>query len=251
MSELSRREVLAGASLLTGGILAAGGPAALAASQAPSSAPAGAAPAATGPYTLSPLPYDYADLEPHIDAQTMKLHHDIHHAGYVKNANAAFAELDAVRRQGGADVQRVRAITDALTFNLAGHALHEIFWTNMKRDGGGEPAAGSEIGKLIQRDFGTFAAFSAQFSAAAAQVQASGWGIAAYDPLAERVLVLQAEKHQNLAVWGVTPVLVIDVWEHAYYLKYQNRRTDYIKAWWNVVNWDDADKRLQAAMKAK
>ena len=240
MSDLSRRDVLA-TSALVGGWLIAGEALAL----QPASGPA----APAGPYTLPPLPYDYADLEPHLDAQTMKLHHDVHHAGYVKNANLAFAELDAVRRTGGADVARIRGLTDALSFNAAGHVLHVVFWNNMKKNGGCEPPATSEIGQMITRDFGSFSAFGGHFQAAAAQVQGSGWGILAYDPMAQRLLVLQSEKHNNLAVWGVVPLLALDVWEHAYYLKYQNRRSEYIKAFMNVINWDDVNARLQSARK--
>ncbi|RMF78638.1 MAG: superoxide dismutase [Planctomycetota bacterium] len=202
---------------------------------------------ASGAYTLPDLPYDYADLEPHIDARTMKLHHDIHHAGYVRKANAAIAELERIRKEGGDAIHRVRTVTDALSFNLSGHLLHSIFWNNMKRDGGGAPPADSLIGKTIRRDFGSVDAFVANFAAAAQQVQGSGWGILAYEPNSRRLLVLQAEKHQNTSVWGAVPLLVIDVWEHAYYLTYQNKRSDYIKAFLNVINWDDVDQRLAAA----
>ncbi|MEW6251027.1 MAG: superoxide dismutase [Planctomycetota bacterium] len=204
----------------------------------------------TGPYHLPPLPYGYADLEPHLDAQTMKLHHDIHHAGYVKGANAAVAELEQIRRTGGDAILRVRAATDALSFNLSGHVLHDLFWQSMKRDGGGDPPAQSEAGKLIVRDFGSVDAFRANLAAAAAQVQGSGWGVLVYEPLAQRLLVLQAEKHQNHAVWGAVPLLALDVWEHAYYLKYQNKRTDFIKAFMQVINWETVERRLAAARQA-
>jgi Fe-Mn family superoxide dismutase len=117
----------------------------------------------------------------------------------------------------------------------------------MKKDGGGEPPAGSEIGKLIKRDFGTFGAFAAHFQAASQQVSGSGWGILAYEPLAQRLVVLQAEKHENQGAWGTIPLLCVDVWEHAYYLQYQNRRSDYIKAFMEVVNWDTVEERLQFA----
>ncbi len=250
MSDVSRRSVLGSAALI-GGWMALS-PVELLAQQAAtqsSGAPAaGAGAGAGGPYALPPLPYDYADLEPHIDAQTMKLHHDIHHLGYVNAANAAVAELENIRRSGGESIARVRAVTDALSFNLAGHALHAVFWTNMKKDGGGDPGGETEIGKAIRRDFGSVEAFRAHFAAAAAQVQASGWGVLAYEPLARRLLILQAEKHQNMGVWGVVPLLVIDVWEHAYYLKYQNKRSSYITAFMKVINWEDVDRRLQAAL---
>jgi Fe-Mn family superoxide dismutase len=177
----------------------------------------------------------------------MRLHHDIHHAGYVKGANAALGELEKIRREGGDSVKMVRAVTESLAFNASGHLLHTVFWTNMKKAGGGEPAADSAAGKMIKRDFGSTDSLRNHFSAAAAQVQGSGWAILAYEPLSQRLMVLQAEKHQNLGVWGVVPLLVLDVWEHAYYLHYQNKRADYIAAWWNVVNWDDVDARLKSA----
>jgi len=203
---------------------------------------------AEGPYTLPPLPYDCAALEPHIDAQTMKLHHDKHHAGYVRKANAAVRELDRIRREGGAQIHRVRTVTEALSFNLSGHVLHSIFWTNMRKDGGGDPEGATDIARLGKRDFGSIEAMRANFAAAAQQVQGSGWGILAYEPNSERLIVLQAEKHQNLGVWGVSPLMVIDVWEHAYYLKYQNMRSSYVKAFMNVINWNDVDARLRAAL---
>jgi Fe-Mn family superoxide dismutase len=203
---------------------------------------------AEGPYSLPPLPYDYADLEPHIDAQTMKLHHDIHHAGYVRNANAAVRELDRIRREGGEQVQRIRTVSESLSFNLSGHVLHSIFWTNMRKDGGSDPEGATDIARMGKRDFGSIEAMRANFAAAAQQVQGSGWGILAYEPNSERLIVLQAEKHQNLGVWGVSPLMAIDVWEHAYYLKYQNKRSSYVKAFMNVIHWNDVDARLRAAM---
>ncbi|TWT44173.1 Superoxide dismutase [Mn/Fe] [Phycisphaerae bacterium RAS1] len=268
MSEISRRDVIAAAAvggwvLLSqdaaarqpaGAQSAPAQPAGTQPAAAPPSAGAPAAPVApvvpSGPYSLPPLPYGYADLEPHIDAQTMKLHHDIHHKAYVDGANAAVADLEKIRRLGGDEIKRVRAVTDSLSFNLSGHVLHDVFWKNMKKDGGGEPQAASDIGKLIIRDFGALESFKAQFSAAAAQVQGSGWAVLAHEPVSQRLLVLQAEKHNNVGVWGVAPLLVLDVWEHAYYLSYQNRRTDYIKAFWNVVNWDNVNDRLAAARKS-
>lgn len=243
MAALTRREVL-GTAALFGGWYALSRDAVFA-QQSPGVA------AADGPYSLPPLPYDYADLEPHIDAQTMKLHHDVHHAGYVQHANAAIAELEGIRRVGGELIQQVGTVTDKLAFNLSGHLLHSVFWSSMTRDGGGDPREDSEIARLIQRDFGSFATFYGHFQAAAQQVQGSGWGILAFEPSAQRLLVLQAEKHQNLSVWGAVPLLVIDVWEHAYYLKYQNKRSSYIKAFMQVTNWDSADERLRAALQQK
>lgn len=246
MRDFTRREVL-GSAALVGGWLTLPSATAIASPLTTGTQDA----ASDGPYTLPPLPYDYAALEPHIDAQTMRLHHDIHHAGYVKGANKALIALETVRREGGDRIADVRALSDALSFNLSGHVLHSIFWQNMTKDGGGQPPADSDIAAAIKRDFGSFDAFAGHFQAAAAQVQGSGWGLLAYEPLADRLLVLQAEKHQNHAVWAVAPLLVIDVWEHAYYLKYQNQRSSYIKAFMNVVNWSDVDARLRAARTAR
>ncbi len=242
MAELTRRDIL-GTAALIGGWCVLGGDSALA--QERSSA---GQPVPGGPYSLPPLPYDYSDLEPHLDAQTMKLHHDVHHAGNVRSANAAIAELEAIRRVGGERIRQVRAATDQLSYNLSGHLLHSIYWTNLAREGGGDPASDSEIARMIKRDFGSLEAFRGNFQAAAQQVQGSGWGILAFEPSAQRLLVVQAEKHQNTAVWGAVPLLVVDVWEHAYYLHHQNKRSSYIKAFMNVVNWNDVDRRLRAAL---
>lgn len=246
MSDMSRREWVGAAAvggwlLLNESALGETPVAAQAATQPSDEAP--------GAYSLPPLPYDYADLEPYIDARTMKLHHDVHHAAYVKGANAALVELERIRRTGGDDINRVRSVTDSLSFNASGHVLHVVFWENMKKGGGGDPPASSETSKYIHRDFGSLDAFKNHFSAAAAQVQGGGWGILAYCPISRRLMVLQSEKHQNTSVWGVVPILAIDVWEHAYYLNYQNKRSDYIKAWWNVVNWENVESRLAAALK--
>lgn len=241
MSAITRRELL-GSAAVAGGLYALGGSTL---AQAGGMSAGGTGPGG-GPYTLPPLPYDYADLEPYIDAETMKLHHDIHHAGYVKNANAAIATLQEIREQGGDRMADVAAVTQSLQFNLSGHVLHTMFWNNMKKDGGGQPPADSDIGRMVKRDFGSFDAFAAHYQRATATVQGSGWGLLCYEPLADRLLITQVEKQQNSTVWCV-PVLGCDVWEHAYYLRYQNRRSDYVKAFMNVINWEDVDQRLRTA----
>jgi Fe-Mn family superoxide dismutase len=195
-------------------------------------------------YTLPPLPYDYDALEPHIDAQTMKLHHDKHHQAYVTGLNKALAGLESARTGGEAELAKVGSLTQDLAFHGSGHTLHTILWNVMKK-GGSQPSGA--IASQLSRDFGSPEAMQAQFSAAAKAVKGSGWGILAWEPLAQRLVVLGAEQHQNLTVWGVAPLLVLDVWEHAYYLKYQNDRGAYVKAFWNVVNWDTVGQRLDAA----
>lgn len=245
MAELTRRDLLSTAAVMGGWCLLASGRADA------QETPGEPTPAVDGPYVLPPLPYDYTALEPHIDAATLKLHHDVHHAGYVRAANAGVAELEEIRSAGGERIHDVRAVTERLAFNLNGHLLHSIYWTNMTRAGGGEPPAVSEIGRLIQRDFGSYEAFRGHFLAAAQQVQGVGWGVLAYEPAAQRLLILQADKHENRGAWGAVPLLVVDVWEHAYYLFYQNNRSTYLKAFMNLIDWRNVDERLQAALRLK
>lgn len=195
-----------------------------------------------GAFVLPPLPYPYNALEPHIDEQTMRLHHDIHHASYVKGANAALAALQSIA--GGGDAALVKHWTRELAFHGSGHALHTIFWNNMGPESGQPSPA---LDAALTADFGGLAALKTLFGATAKAVEGGGWGILGYLPLANRLVVLQAEKHQDLSVQAVIPLLVLDVWEHAYYLKYQNRRADYVDAWWNVVNWRDVSRRYASA----
>jgi Fe-Mn family superoxide dismutase len=240
MNETNRRELLGGLAALA----TVGGWIGLTAQE--TIAQEAGAPAAPRAYTLPPLPYPVDALEPHIDAQTMTLHHDKHHAAYVDGLNAALAGLEQVRASGQpADLAKVRDLTDAVAFNGSGHALHAMFWATMKKEGGGEPTGA--LAKVIARDFGSFAAFQAHLTAASVRVQGSGWGLLAWEPLAGRLVVLQAEKQQNATLFGSVPLLGCDVWEHAYYLKYQNRRAEYLKAFWNVVNWPEVAKYYDAA----
>lgn len=195
------------------------------------------------PYQLPDLPYDYDALEPHIDARIMELHHDKHHRGYVDGANAAVERLEEMRETG--DFGDVKAVKRDLSFNLSGHVNHTVFWENMSPDGGGEP--GGELADAVEEDFGSFDGFRSDFSAAAKGVEGSGWGMLVHDQVADRLLVIQAENHNNRAVQGSTPLLVCDVWEHAYYLQYENDRGEYVDAFWNVVDWDDVARRYEAA----
>lgn len=195
-------------------------------------------------YSLPDLPYGYDALEPHIDEQTMRLHHDKHHQGYVDGANAALDALESARE--GGDYGTVKKLSRDLAFNASGHLLHSVFWPNMAPESEtGEP--GGQLASQLEKDFGGVEQFKDHFSAAAKGVEGSGWGILAWEPQGEHLLVLQAEKHQNLTAQGVTPILVLDVWEHAYYLNYQNNRGQYVDNWWNVVNWNDVSERLRKA----
>ncbi|MEM8962376.1 MAG: superoxide dismutase [Acidobacteriota bacterium] len=201
--------------------------------------------AAKGEYVLPELPYAYDALEPAIDAQTMTLHHSKHHAGYVRGLNSALKKLSQAAKAG--DTDQVHALTGKVAFHGSGHFLHTVFWGNMAPAGkGGGGNVPKPLADWLSKHYGTVDAFKAQYAAVAAGVEGSGWGILAYEPYGRRPVVMQAEKHQNLTAWGVTPLLVIDVWEHAYYLKYQNKRKDYIDAVWSVVNWQNVAKRFQA-----
>ncbi len=196
-------------------------------------------------HELPPLPYPYDALEPYIDEQTMHLHHDIHHLGYVKGLNTAEEKLAEARSSG--DFALVKHWSREAAFHGAGHLLHSIFWTNMTAADRASATPSGELAQAIDRSFGGFDGFKAQFQAAANAVEGSGWGILAYRAADDSLIVLQAEKHQNLTQWGVIPLLVLDVWEHAYYLKYQNKRPEYVKNFFNIINWDDVAERYRRA----
>jgi len=217
---------------------------ALVATSAPFQVVIGAEPAALAQHTLPALPYDVALLEPHIDAQTMQIHHSKHHAAYVAGLNKAETEMARARENG--DYAMVQHWARQAAFHGGGHWLHSMFWKVMApagNGGGGEPMG--ELEAALRQSFGSVDAFRKQFSAAAAAVEGSGWALLHYRPSDETLLVLQAENQHKLSPWGSTPILGVDVWEHAYYLKYQNRRADYVAAWWNVVNWKQVGENLR------
>jgi Fe-Mn family superoxide dismutase len=194
-------------------------------------------------YTLPDLQYDYGAFEPHVSGRIMELHHDKHHAAYVKKANAALEQLDEARENE--DFTRIAALERALAFNLSGHVLHSIFWQNMTPKGGERPAG--ELGAALKRDFGGFEPFQRHMNAAAASIMGSGWAALVYEPLAGRLLVTQIYDHQsNLNQSGI-PLLVMDAWEHAYYLQYQTEKARFFEALWNVWNWQDVTERFMAA----
>jgi len=194
-------------------------------------------------HQLPPLPYAYNALEPVIDEQTMHLHHDKHHAGYVKGLNKAEAKLATARKSN--DFALIKHLERELAFHGSGHILHSIFWKNLSPDGGGKPAG--RLARAIDQEFGSFDAFKNQMIAASKSVEGSGWGIFAYHVPFKKLVILQAEKHQNLAQWGAIPLLVIDVWEHAYYLKYQNRRAEFVTEIFDIINWKDVAARFARA----
>ena len=193
-------------------------------------------------YTLPELPYDHAALEPHIDARIMELHHGKHHAGYVAQANQALDNLAEARSSG--DFALITKLSKDLAFNLSGHVLHSVFWTCLSPDGGGAPEG--ELAAAIDDSFGSFADLRAQLGEATKSVQGSGWGALAWEPLAGRLIVEQVYDHQSNVGQGSDPILVIDAWEHAFYLQYLNDKAAWVDAFWEVADWTAAANRFEA-----
>jgi Fe-Mn family superoxide dismutase len=193
-------------------------------------------------YTLPELPYDYAALEPHISGKIMQLHHDKHHATYVAGANTALSALAAAREAG--DLANVNKLEKDLAFNLGGHVNHSVFWTNLTPD---TQTPEGELAAAIDDAFGSFEKFQAHFTAVALGVQGSGWAVLGYDVIGGNITVFQLFDQQGNIPFGVVPLFMLDVWEHAYYLDYLNVRADYIKAVWNIANWANVAERLAAA----
>jgi Fe-Mn family superoxide dismutase len=252
---IDRRTALGALGLTTAGLTAAGMASAAIAQPAAVPAASPLTPAllgwdeAKGEYVLPPLPYAPEALEPHIDAQTMQIHHGRHHKSYVDGLNRALKNLRDIRA-GQADPALVKHWSREVSFHGAGHINHALFWLMMapaSNGGGGMPKAGP-LASAIERDFGSFEAFTAHFKAAAIQVEASGWAWLVLDHASKRLLIIQGEKQQNLFLTGATPLLGIDVWEHAYYLKYQNKRADYVNAFFNVIHWAFVEKLYNAAI---
>jgi Fe-Mn family superoxide dismutase len=191
-------------------------------------------------YTLPDLPYDYGALEPHYSGEILELHHDKHHAAYVKGANSTLEKLEAARDSD--DFDAIVGLQKSLAFNVSGHVLHSLFWKNLSPTGGGKPEG--ELAAAIDEFFGDFEACKAQLAAVTTSVQGSGWGALAWEPLGQRLIVEQVYDHQGNVGNGSGPLLVIDAWEHAFYLQYKNVKADYVEALWNVVNWDDVAERF-------
>lgn len=193
-------------------------------------------------YTLPDLPYEYNALEPYYDEETLRIHHDVHHKSYVDGLNNAESKLDEARSKG--DYALIKHWEKELAFHGSGHILHTLFWENMC------PSKNEPGGKLldqIEKDFGSYENFQKQFSAAAIAVEGSGWAILCWNPCFNKLVILQCEKHQNLTQWGVAPLLVLDVWEHAYYLKYRNKRADFVNVFYNIINWNSVNMRFTKA----
>ena len=193
-------------------------------------------------YTLPDLPYDYGALEPHIAGEIMELHHSKHHATYVKGANTALEQM--AEASAGGQLATVNMLAKNLAFNLGGHVNHSVFWPNMSPDGGDKPDG--ELAAAIDEYFGSFDGFRRYFTANALGVQGSGWSVLAWDFLGQRLVLEQLYDHQGNLASGTVPLLLIDMWEHAFYLQYRNVKADYVEAWWNVANWADATRRFEA-----
>ena len=197
-------------------------------------------------YVLPELPYAYDALEPHISAEIMELHHSKHHQNYVNGANAALEKLEAARKDGSIAAV-VTALSKDLAFNLGGHTNHSLFWENLSPNGGGKPAGA--LAAAIDEDFGSFEEFQKHVAAAALGLQGSGWAGLAYDKIGERLVIEQMTDQQGNLSIDLVPLLLLDMWEHAFYLQYKNVKADYVAAVWNVFNWDEVAARYAAAVK--
>jgi superoxide dismutase, Fe-Mn family len=200
-------------------------------------------------YVLPKLPYDYNGLEPFISEQQLTIHHDKHHLAYVNAANAAFKKLEEARKSK-AEID-VKAMLKELSFNIGGHQLHSIFWPTMApagKGGGGEPTG--KLAEAINNTFGSFAQFKAEFSKAAATTEGSGWAALALDVKTKQLAIMQIEKHNVNVYTSFYIVMVLDVWEHAYYLDYKNERPKFVEAFWNIVNWGQINKRFEEALES-
>jgi len=194
-------------------------------------------------YSLPDLPYDPAALEPHYSGEIVALHHGKHHAAYVAGANTTLEKLEEARAKG--DYAAIVGLEKTLAFNVSGHVLHSIFWTNLSPEGGDRPDG--ELASAIEASFGSFDAFQAQMTQASTTIQGSGWGALVVEPLSNRLLVTQVYDHQSNLTNGSVPIFVIDAWEHAFYLQYKNVKADFVTAIWNLVNWADVARRYDAA----
>jgi superoxide dismutase, Fe-Mn family len=198
-------------------------------------------------YSLPELPYDYHALAPYISEAQLRLHHDKHHAAYVNGANAIFERLDKAR-QAETEVD-MKATVKELSFQAGGHILHHLFWKNLAptNKAGKEPRG--ILADSLKKEFGSFERFKKEFSAAAVSTEGSGWAALARCGLTGRLLIMQIEKHNVNVYPHIRIIMVLDVWEHAYYLDYKNERPKFVEAFWNIVNWDEVNLRLEALLK--
>ena len=193
-------------------------------------------------YTLPDLPYDYSALEPHYSGKVVELHHGKHLAAYVSGANATLDKLAEARENK--DFAALNQLQKSLAFHVSGHVLHSLFWNNMTPHGGGRPDR--DLADAIAESFGSFDGLKSQLTEAALNVQGSGWGAMAWEPLGQRLVVEQVYDHQGNIGNGTVPLLVLDMWEHAYYLQYRNVKSDWVNAFWEIVNWEDVARRFNS-----
>ncbi|OIQ93651.1 superoxide dismutase [Fe-Zn] 1 [mine drainage metagenome] len=199
---------------------------------------------ANGNFILQTLPYNENFLEPYMDAETMHLHYTFHHGGAVKGANKDMVMIKKALDEN--NLETVDFWTKKLSYHFSSHVLHSIFWTNLTNK---KTAPTGDLQKRIEKNFGSFDKLKSLIAATSKNVDGNGWGIVAYQPYSDSLTVLQCENHEKLIQWGAIPLLVIDVWEHAYYLKYKNKRADFVDALFNIINWDNAAERLNTAIK--
>ena len=197
-------------------------------------------------YVLPQLPYGYGDLSPYMSEEQLRVHHSIHHQAYVNGANAVLKKLESARKEN-TDVD-VKAALKELSWNVGGHVLHSIFWRNLAPPGKGGGRPGGRLADLIDGEFGGFERFKREFSQAAITVEGSGWVALTLCKLTGRLLLMQIEKHNVNVIPGCPVLMVLDMFEHAYYIDYKNKRADYVEAFWNIVNWDEVNKRLEKAL---
>ncbi|VXB11194.1 superoxide dismutase [Curtobacterium sp. 8I-2] len=193
-------------------------------------------------YTLPELPYDYAALEPHISGKIMQLHHDKHHQAYVTGANTALQQLGEARESG--NFGAINKLEKDLAFHLGGHVNHSIFWTNLGPD---TKVPEGELAAAIDEFFGSFEQFQAQFAAVANGIQGSGWSVLAWDTVGQKLATFQLFDQQGNIPFGLVPIFMLDMWEHAFYLDYLNVKADYVKAVWNIVDWENVAARFENA----
>ncbi|MFO8015750.1 MAG: superoxide dismutase [Candidatus Woesearchaeota archaeon] len=195
-------------------------------------------------YSLPELPYGYKDLEPHMSEEQIRIHHDKHHKAYVDGANAILDKLDNARKEG--EELDMKAALKSLSWNVGGHVLHSLFWPNLSPNGGGEPEG--KLKEAIDRDFGSFEQFRKEFSSAAKSVEGSGWTALTFCRTTGKLLIMQIEKHNTNIYPGFPVLLVLDMFEHAYYIDQKNEKGKYIDAFWNIVSWDEAGRRFSKAV---
>jgi Fe-Mn family superoxide dismutase len=198
-------------------------------------------------YALPQLPYGYDELQPHISQEQLTLHHQKHHQAYVNSANAILERLDKARKEG-TDFD-VKATLKELSFHIGGHLLHSLFWTNIAPPGKGGGKPKGTLSTVLEKEFGSFERFKKEFSMAATSVEGSGWAALSFCRQTNRPIIMQIEKHNTNVYPMFTILMVIDVWEHAYYLDYKNERAKFVDSFWNIVNWDEVNKRLGRIVK--